>query len=85
MKHRFLRRLEQALKDRDRVITSDEFESDAMDSPKASSPLLASSNSHALKQKASNFKISRQKRVANVYSFETHGQENNSLTDFLSD
>jgi hypothetical protein len=84
LKIRFLRRLEQALKERDRIHTSDscnDNESDVMDSPKASSPLLSTSSAN--KQKATNFKISRQKRVSNVYSFEPERKE--TLADLMSD
>lgn len=80
---RFLRRLEQALRERDKNLTSDscnDNESDILDSPKASSPLLAPSTS-SCKQKTSKFL--RQKRVTSVYSFEPE----NSLIDkdFISD
>jgi hypothetical protein len=67
---RFLRRLEQALKERDKVVQSDsgpDDESDVMDSPKASSPLLASSTG---KSRTKSTHYSNQRRVANVYTFE---------------
>lgn len=68
---RFLRRLEQALKERDKVQSDSgpDDESDAMDSPKASSPLLASSTGKN-KTKSTNYPFSKQRRVANVYTFE---------------
>lgn len=77
--------MEQALKERDRIHTSDscnDNESDVMDSPTASSPLLSTS-SNVTKQKATNFKFSRQKRVSNVYQFEPEQEE--PLTDLISD
>lgn len=79
--------MEQALKDRDKVLTSDscnDNESDILDSPKASSPLLATTSS-TTKQKAPNFKFSRQKRVANTYSFEPELENTFTDKDFLSD
>lgn len=82
-----MRRLEQALKDRDKIQTSDscnDNESDILDSPKASSPLLATTSS-SNKQKASNFKFSRQKRVASTYSFEPEHEKTLTDKDFLSD
>jgi hypothetical protein len=68
---RFLRRLEQALKERDKVQSDSgpDDESDVMDSPKASSPLLASSAGKG-KSKSTNYSFSKQRRVANVYTFE---------------
>lgn len=67
---RFLRRLEQALKERDKVQSdSGPDDSDVMDSPKASSPLLASSAGKS-KSKSTHFSFSKQRRVANVYNFD---------------
>ncbi|KAG5683953.1 hypothetical protein PVAND_013208 [Polypedilum vanderplanki] len=83
---RFLRRLEQALRERDRIMSDscNDNESDIMDSPKATSPLLASSSNS--KQKSSSFKFSRQKRVANIYSFEhERGGDSYVDKDLLSD
>ena len=79
MKKRFLRRLEQALKERDKVQipssdSCNDNESDILDSPKASSPLLAT-----------NFKFSRQKRVASTYSFKPEHENTLTDKDFLSD
>ena len=67
---RFLRRLEQALKNRDKVQSDSgpDEESDVMDSPRASSPLLASSAGKS-KAKSTNFSFPKQRNVAHVYSF----------------
>lgn len=79
--------MEQALKERDRLLSDScaDDGSDVMDSPKASSPLLASTSSTSNKQKASNFKMSRQKRVSHVYSFEPEREHTLIDKDFLSD
>lgn len=61
---RFLRRLEQALKLRvaNRAVLDDNDESEGSEgSPQASSPLLMQS-----KQKSTNYRFSRQKKVANA-------------------
>lgn len=88
--------MEQALKERDKILTSDscnDNESDILDSPKASSPLLTAAaaaetttttTSSTIKQKPSNFKFSRQKRVSSVYSFEP-GDDSLNDKDFISD
>ncbi|KAL7030062.1 hypothetical protein ACKWTF_006501 [Chironomus riparius] len=83
---RFLRRLEQALRDRDKNMSDscNDNESDIMDSPKVTSPLLASSKNTA-KQKPSAFKFARQKRVVNVYTFEPDRENSLLDKDFLSD
>ena len=60
-------------------------ESDVMDSPKITSPLLASCNKSSTKQKSSNFKFARQKRVVNVYTFEPDRENSLLDKDFLSD
>lgn len=67
------------------MLTSDscnDNESDIMDSPNASSPLLSTTSS-VTKQKATNFKFSRQKRVSNVYSFQPERED--TVTDLMSD
>ena len=76
--------MEQALKERDKVQipssdSCNDNESDILDSPKASSPLLATTS------KASNFKFSRQKRVASTYSFKPEHENTLTDKDFLSD
>lgn len=63
---RFLRRLEKALKERDKV-QSDSGPDDETD--EATSPLLASSSGKS-KTKSTHYSFSKQRRVANVYSFE---------------
>ena len=79
--------MEQALKERDRLESGSCVDdgSDVMDSPKASSPLLASTSSTGNKQKATNFKMLRQKRVSHVYSFEPEREHTLIDKDFLSD
>ena len=59
-------------------------ESDVMDSPKVTSPLLASSKNSA-KQISSTFKFARQTRVVNVYTFEADRENSLLDKDFLSD
>lgn len=86
---RFLRRLEQALKDRDRVRTPSDTEgSDPLDSPKATSPLLSASSSNANtseSKKLKNFKVSRQNRVCSKYSFEPEREHSIVTKDYMSD
>jgi hypothetical protein len=82
--HRFLRRLEHALRERDRLMTpSDEDGSDILDSPKATSPLLSASTSSA--NNANNKKMSRQNRVCNKYSFEPDREHTFVDKDLISD
>jgi hypothetical protein len=78
---RFLRRLERALKERDRghVERDEEEEESEQDSPGASSPLLATA------KPSIGGRFSRQKRVANVYSFEPDRSRIFSDKDYLSD
>ena len=76
---RFLRRLEQALKERDKArLVPEEAsdDSDLTDSPKASSPLLLH------KQKPEPYRFLRQKRVTNVDLDEKRNFNDN---DYLSD
>lgn len=76
--NRFLRRLEQALKDRDKVQLVPETASDdseLTDSPTASSPLLLN------KQKTTQYRFSRQKRVTNVNLDEKKNFNDNDLSD----
>lgn len=76
---RFLRRLEQALKERDKAqLVPEEAsdDSDLADSPKASSPLLVH------KQKPAQYRFLRQKRVTNVNLDEKRNYNDN---DYLSD
>jgi len=93
---RFLRRLEQALKERDKLLSDSCPDADAddggggsdvMDSPKATSPLLAAtSSSSGAKPKNAGFKFSRQKRISTVYSFEPADRGSTFVDkDFLSD
>jgi hypothetical protein len=80
--------LEQALKERDKLLSDsgpDDGGSDVMDSPKASSPLLASSSKSSKQKSSSNSKFSRQKRVTHVYSFEPDRDHMLADKDFLSD
>jgi hypothetical protein len=77
---RFLRRLERALKERDRGHAErDEEEETEPDSPGASSPLLAKAKT------PTGGRFSRQKRVANAYSFEPDRSRILSDKDYLSD
>lgn len=79
---RFLRRLEQALKDRaaNKAVLDNNDESEGSESPHASSPLLAQS-----KQKSTNYRFSRQRKVANITWDESDRKENLADNDILSD
>lgn len=81
LQFRFLRRLEQALKERDKaqLVSDVNDESDGTDSPQTSSPLLVQ------RHKSSQNRFSRQKKVANLNLDEPDRNRNVSYKDYLSD
>lgn len=80
--NRFLRRLDQALKERDKtqLVNSINDESDdATDSPQASSPLLVQ------KQKETQSRFSRQKKVSNLKLEGSDRNKSFCFKNYLSD
>jgi hypothetical protein len=80
---RFLRRLEKALKEKEKcqIPTSDSEDENVNleeDAPKANCPLLPSSN-HSVENLK--HKISRQQRVSKVYKFEMEKSQKNMFDD----